>query len=113
MKKRYKIDAGLDISITVEVDLDKLTPELAAEINGFWSGAKDVLKKSHGDIIIAAVRRAAPYLISPLLEGYNEIGAQERLDESEGWPENHGIKLIDFEIPEFGACDVDVIDLFA
>jgi hypothetical protein len=113
MKKQYKIDAGFDISITVEVDLDKLTPELAAEINSFWSGSKDILAKSNGDIIVAAVRRSAPYLISPLLEGYNELGAQDRLDESEGWPENHGIKLIDFEIPEFGAYDVDVTELSA
>lgn len=115
MNKKYKIEAGFDISITVDVDLNKLTPELAKEINDFWSGAEDILNKSDGNIIIAAVRRSAPYFISALLEGYNTKGAQSQLDESEGWPENgeHGITLVDYEVPDFGAYDVDVTEIEA
>lgn len=35
MKRRFKLEAGSDISVTVDVDLNKLTPEIAKEINDF------------------------------------------------------------------------------
>lgn len=113
MKRKFKLLAGFDITIDVEVDLEKLTPALALEINNFWSGADDVLRRSGGDIIVAATRRAAPYFIGALLEGLNKVGAQANLDESEEWPDNHGITLIDFEVPEFSAYDVDVEEIHA
>ena len=36
MKKRYKLDSGMDTSITLEIDTNKIHEDLAREINGFW-----------------------------------------------------------------------------
>lgn len=38
MKKRYKLESGLDTSITLEIDTDKTTEETVREINAFWNG---------------------------------------------------------------------------
>lgn len=115
MKRRFKLEAGFDLSVTVEVDMDKLTPELATEINSFWSGADDVLGAADGDVVLAAVLRSGPYLMGAVLQGYNEFGAQKELDESEGWPPNgeHGIRIIDFEIPDMDADMIDVTEIAA
>lgn len=40
MKKRYKLESGLDTSITLEIDTDKTTEETAREINAFWNGGR-------------------------------------------------------------------------
>lgn len=34
MKKRYKLEAGMDTSITLEIDTTKMTAEYAADVNG-------------------------------------------------------------------------------
>ena len=70
MKKRFKIDSGMDTSITLEIDTVKMTPELAAEMNGFWCGAEDVLSAADGDVIQAVARRAAGRLLSLLMDGW-------------------------------------------
>lgn len=112
MKKRYKLMAGWagEISVTVEVDHDVLTPEVAKEINDFWTSAEEVLAAANDDIVLAAVRRAGPYLIGAVLEGSNLRGAQAELDEAEGWPAKgaHGIKIVDFEVPDMGSIDLEM-----
>lgn len=115
MKKRYKLAVGFgeEISVTVEVDHDVLTPELAKEINDFWTSADEVLAAANDDIVLAAVRRAGPYLIGAVLEGCNLYGAQKELDEAEGWPPRgaHGIKIVDFEIPDMGSVDLEMEEI--
>lgn len=115
MKTRYKLSAGWteEISVTVEVDLDLLTNQLAEEINNFWACADEVLAAAAGEIVLAAVRRAGPYLIGAVLEGKTIEGAQAELDEAEGWPTQgkHGIKIIDFEVPAMGSADLELQEL--
>ena len=105
MKKVYKLSAGLDFSLTVEVDLEKLTPALAAEINGFWSGADDVLRAAGGDVVEAAVRRAFSSLIGYAFDGWNSLGMVSRLEEQGGWP---GIRVLDVDIPDLDADGIEV-----
>ena len=110
MKKIYEISVGPDIELTLEVDLDKLTPELATEINNFWSGSDDVMSASNGDVIEAAVRRAAPILIHAALDGWNANGMINQFENREGWPDvdQLGIRVLSFQIPDIDAYSLDV-----
>lgn len=110
MKKRYRLESGMDTSITVEIDTDKIPESMAAEINSFWIQADDVLEASDGDVFQAVARRAAGPLLLYLLDGYHEAGAAEMLLCNEGWPgvEVGGIAVIDHEIPVLSAVDFDV-----
>lgn len=110
MKKTYKFDAGFDISVTIEADTEKLTPEVAEEINSFWMGAKDVLRAANGDVTEAAVRWAASRFIRALLGGCSVQGAQAELENAEGWPDDHGIKLLHFELPDFAADELELAE---
>lgn len=114
MKKKFKLESGMDISITLEIDTDKMTADLAKEINDFWNGSEDVLDASDGCIFQAVARRAAGPLLSFLMDGYHETGAVMQLSEQEGWPgENIGITIIDHEIPCFDSDSFDVEEIAA
>lgn len=115
MKRRYKLESGMDTSITLEIDTDKISEEAASEINSFWMGADDVLDDSGGDVHQAVARRAAGPLLSYLLDGYHERGAVETLSGDEGWPDaaNGGITIISHEIPSLGASDFEVTEIAA
>ena len=115
MKKRFKIDSGMDTSITLEIDTVKMTPELAAEINGFWCGAEDVLSAADGDVIQAVARRAAGRMLSLLMDGYKESAVVEILSEQEGWPSLDciGITVIDHETPSLDPDCFEVEELTA
>src|SRR3990167_5695986 len=54
----YRVAAASfsDAEVTLQVDLDVLTPALAAEINNFWSHPKDRLQAEDGDVVRAVVR---------------------------------------------------------
>ena len=113
MKKRYALTSGMDTSITLEIDTTKMTAEYAADVNGFWSGAVEVLGAAGGDIFQAVARRAAGRLLGYLLDGYNERGAVEVLSEQEGWPDKDhiGITIIDHEIPNLDAAMFEAEEL--
>lgn len=111
MKKRYKLEAGMDTSITLDIDTEVITEALAREINGFWTSAEDVLEESGGDVFQAAARRAAGGLIGFLFDGFTTDGAVSELSESEGWPPDEvltGIRIVDHDLPEFGSLDFTV-----
>lgn len=110
MKKRYKLESGMDTSITLEIDTDKIPEETAREINAFWIEGDYILDISDGDAFQAVARRAAGPLLGYLLDGYNEAGAMRQLSEDEGWLDaaGGGITIIDHEIP---ALDSDVFDV--
>lgn len=114
MKKRYKLESGMDTSITLEVDTGVLSEELAAEINAFWTGADRVLDESNGDVFQAVARRAAGPLIGFLCDGYHSDGAVAQLSDCEGWPpeETHGgIAIVDHELPDLGPLDFTVTEI--
>lgn len=110
MKKIYQIAAGFDVELTLEVDLEKMTSEIATEINNFWSGSEDVLAASNGDVIEAAIRRAAPILIHAAIDGWNAIGMINQFNYLEGWPDvdQLGIRVLSFQIPDIDAVSLDV-----
>lgn len=113
MKKRYRLETGLDTSITLEIDADKITEHAAQEINDFWVEASYVLSMSDGDVFQAVARRAAGPLLGYLLDGYTAEGAVMQLSECEGWPDaaGGGITIVDHELPGFGFDDFDVTAL--
>lgn len=108
MFKVFKLLAGMDISITLQVNTDVMTGEVAAEVNAFWSGADAVLEAAEGDVIEAVARRAAPRLIHSLVDGWTKKHAVERLSDEEGWPSDHGITIIDFDLPDWDAENLEV-----
>lgn len=110
MKKQYKLEDGMDLSLTLEIDTSIMTPELASDVNGFFVGASDILESADGDVIQAVARRAAPAIWATLLDGYIPEYALEQLGQSEGWPEKHGIRVIDYDVP---AMDPEFLDVCA
>lgn len=114
IKRRFRLESGLDTSITLEIDTSKITEDLAAQINGFWSGDEDVLNASDGDVIQAVARQAAGPLLWLLTEGFNNRAAVKSLSKSEGWPEDEtlGISIVDYEIPDFSADAFEVREIF-
>jgi len=108
-KKRFIFATGMDLTVALDVDLSKLTAELAHEINRFWTGADAVLAAADDDPIEAAARRAALVFLQHYL-AYESIElAQRELDESEGWPPDraHGITLAWCDVPSFDAADLE------
>lgn len=93
--------------VVLEVDLDILTPEMATEINEFWSDAKYRLNKENGDVVRAVIRMAAGRFIYALLEigggvvtGESDAAmwTRDALYEQEGWGDQCGIKLISADV---------------
>lgn len=113
MKKRYKLESGMDTGITLEIDTTKMTAEIAGLVNEFWSGAESVLDASEGDVFQAVARRAAGPLLGYLLDGYHARGAVEVLAEQEGWPsrEHLGITIIDHDFPDLEADMYEVTEV--
>lgn len=103
--KRYLVtDPFPDLQVTVDVDHAKLTPELADEINSFYSNHESRVSSADGDVVIAVVKHAAGILAYAMLNGASQEGAQAALDEYEGYPPHgeHGIELVDVDgLPEF------------
>lgn len=113
MKKQYRLDSGMDTSITLEIDTDKVDASMAAEMNSFWWGGNQVLSASDGDVFEAVARRAAGELIKLMLNGYTEDGSVNELNEMEGWPgENvRWLRIVDCEIPDLSATEFSVTEI--
>ena len=115
MKKRYKLESGMDTSITLGIDTDKIPEALAREINAFWVDGDYILDLSDGDAFQAVARRAAGPLLSYLMDGDTPKWAVKQLSENDGWPdaEDGGITIIDHDIPELGSDIFDVTEIAA
>lgn len=100
MINQYRMAEG-DIEVTVQVENSKLTPEVATLINDFFSGSEERLRRADGDPVKAALLMAFPIIFKALADGYNERGATARLNESEGFPDDCGITVIDYVMPNF------------
>lgn len=111
MKRRFQLSYGFDLSITLDIDTDVMTPELAKEVNAFWISADEILEVSDGDAVQAVARRAADPLLRSLQDGRYQEYALEELGKSEGWPEKHGITIVDYEIPCTDSVTWDVEEL--
>ncbi|MFZ2986605.1 DUF2528 family protein [Ideonella sp.] len=111
--KKFQFSLGCENSITVQVDTTVMTPEIATEVNNFWSGAEGVLRASKGDIIQAVARRALSVLVDNVLAGWNLAYCAEELGKQEGWPEAHGITVIGYEFPDFDEpCGWDCVEQY-
>ncbi|WP_256587728.1 DUF2528 family protein [Pseudomonas sp. Irchel 3E13] len=111
--KRFKVkDTWKDFEVTLEVDLDRLTVELAQQINSFWTGAEDRLDQESGDVVRTVIRLAGLEVMCEILEdGGADFGDADTwyckktsnvLQDSEGWG---GM----IEGDDFGRCGIRVV----
>lgn len=120
----YTVTAGwfLDASVTLRVDLDKLTPKLAIDINAFWSGAEDRLEGEDQDVVRTVVRMFGAAAIDFFMkDGGASFGATSDIsrwatekvlkDLYEGWPDfDHlGIVIVAAEVSSVGYNDVSLV----
>ncbi|WOI47710.1 DUF2528 family protein [Acidovorax sp. BLS4] len=102
-----------DAEVTLQVDLDILTPELAAEINGFWSEDESRLAAEDGNVLLAVVRMFGLAAIrcymgnggasfGPTTDRYHTAAVIEH--EGEGWPEVDSLGIL------ITAAEVSVVD---
>ncbi len=111
-----------DSEITLQVNHDILTPELATLINDFWSENDERLRAADGDVVQAVIRLFAVCAISCLMGqggacfGSNKLDSgmwwtQKVLDDQgEGWPdaENLGILITSCAIESVGFDDIEL-----
>lgn len=116
--KRYNVwhgDTGADV--TLEVDCDVLTPELAAQINNFTTDADVRLAAAEDDVVAAVVALAASWFLSYVLdtnECLNTYGMQREFNALEGWPPDgaHGIRLVDWDgRPDLDSTQLDLTEV--
>lgn len=91
-----------DAEVILEVDHDKLTPELAREINAFWTGADARLADVDEDPVLAVIKMAGAEFLGGVLDvvrSPNTYSMQRDFDDLEGWPPNgeHGIRLVEWD----------------
>lgn len=100
-KQRYRIThPWLDAVVVLDVEHSILTPELATDINDFWSDADDRLGAADDDVVLAVIKLAASCFMRQVMDpnGYRALQfMQIEFDRQEGWPLLHGITLVDFE----------------
>ena len=122
--KTYTVKASWfnDAEVTLQVDHDLLTPELAKEINDFWSDASYRLRQEDEDVVRVVIRMFGARTISLAMEqgGWDFSKqsvvaglrtAQEVIDSyGEGWPkaEELGIYVIQVAADSVGFDDVEL-----
>ena len=110
-----------DAGVTLRVDHDVLTPELATEINTFWSDADGRLADEKDDVVRAVVRMFGAAAIRFFMDDggarFDTLGAGDlhwtgRVLESlvEGWPDidSLGILILSADV---SAVDYDDVTL--
>jgi len=121
-KKTFVVKAPWyeDAQVTLQVDLNILTPALATEINQFWGDADSRLRKEDGDVVRTVVRMFGRKAIAYLMGiGGAEISNKAGDDfwtrsvlseDDEGWPEckDLGILIIEASVD---MCDYDDVEL--
>jgi len=121
---RVTADWFSDAEVTLQVDLDVLTPALAAEINKFWSSAEDRLQDEDGDVVRAVVRMFGAAAIRHFMDdGGASFGPRSEGDrywteevfkaQVEGWPDldGLGILILGAEVSAVGYDDVTLESL--
>lgn len=102
--KKYKVEANyLDsVCVFLEVDHDKLTPELATLINSFWSNGEDRIDEEDGDVVRAVIRLFGLTAINYFLQqgGGNVMKDSDKywtkhiLESHEGWPRFEDLGIV-------------------
>jgi hypothetical protein len=123
--KTYIVTASWfeDSGVTLRVDHDILTPEVATEINTFWSGADGRLADENGNVVRTVVRMFGAAAIrffmddggarfGPRSEDDRHFTAQVLDAQIEGWPDldSLGILILTAEV---SAVDYDDVTLEA
>ncbi len=122
--KTYTVKASWfnDAEVSLQVDHSILTPELAKEINDFWSDANYRLLQEDRDVVRVVVRMFGARAIALAMEqgGWDFSNnspaaglrtAQEVIDDfGEGWPkaEELGISVIQVAADSVGFDDVEL-----
>ena len=122
--KTYTVKATWfsDAEVTLQVDHDILTPELAKEINDFWGDANYRLAVTSHDVVHVVIRMFGARTISHAMEqgGWDfsnqayAVGlrtAQDVIDrDGEGWPKAQelGISVIHAAVDCVGFDDVEL-----
>jgi hypothetical protein len=115
--KRYNItEDRYGLEVTLQVDHDLLTPELATEINAFWTEPDARLAAADDDVVRAVVLMAARHFMHGILEDkWGSVpGLQADFDEEEGWGGSafNGITLLDFDgSPQIELYDLEVVQV--
>jgi hypothetical protein len=115
MIKRYRStcdDSGIEV--VLDVDHDVLTPELAREINAFWTDADWRLLCAGDNPVIAVIRLAAQALMYLLLEDLpgDTRTAMREFRALEGWPADCGITLVEFDgVPDIDSIAITVVEV--
>lgn len=99
--KRYRIEREWgEGQVQLEIDHSILTPELATEINKFWTSADERLHEADDDVVMAVIKMAAAEFLGWVLDvncSYSTKSMQREFDRLEGWPSPHGIRLVDWD----------------
>lgn len=119
--KKFRVTDEADNYVELLVNTDKLTTDLATEINNFWGDSAYRLEQADGDVVAAVVRLFGSSAIRCFYEdgGVNDIDkgwnfTQQVLDWTvEGWPalDELGIQIVDalVLVPEFDNVTLEVI----
>lgn len=121
--KTYQVIADWfsDAEISLQVNHDVLTQELATEINRFWSGAADRLDLEDGDVVRAVIHLFGAEAIRYFMaEGGASFGSLETgrywtdkvlKEQAEGWPDcdSLGILITAAEVPVVCYGDVTMV----
>ena len=115
----YRVSASWfgDAEVTLQVDFDVLTPELATMINTFWGDAAHRLQAEDGNVQLAVTRMFGQVAIRHFMErGGADFGpttethwTQEVIDDQgEGWPDagELGILIVAAAVSVVGYDDV-------
>lgn len=104
--------------VTLQVDLDVLTKELATLINEFWSDADERLRGENGDVVRAVIRLFGSVAISYFLsrggvtfskKQDGRYWTQAVIDaQHEGWPDFDGLGILITDASVDSACYDDV-----
>lgn len=115
-----------NLQVVLEVDMDKLTPALAAEVNSFWGDAERRVDAEDGDVVMAVIRLYGARLMALLLAEWRGVSitadrrdlalaATRIMATHEGWPPNDdtphgqlGIRVVsaECELPGFDEVEL-------
>ena len=115
--KTYRVTADWygDAEVLLQVDHDVLTPELATEINQFWTGADGRLAAEDDDVVRTVIRMFGAAAIRcfmddggarirPSKNGDRHRTAEVLKAQVEGWPDVDGLGILIME------ANVSVVD---
>lgn len=109
--RRFTIEMIPDFSVVLDVDLGRMPPATAAEVNSYCLGDEErVLRHAGGDPVRAIALRAAAFLLPFLLLHWDPQRALDALGFKKGWPRNHGIRIHSFELPSLAPEHLTIIE---